>query len=53
MDRTAWGITDMDMELDMDLELDMDTEVLATTLTLATPGLASKLLHLLMVALFM
>ena len=47
MDRTAWGITDMDMELDMDLELDMDTEVLATTLTLATLGLASKLLHLL------
>ena len=47
MDRTAWGITDMDMELDMDLELDMDTEVLATTLTLATLGLASELLHLL------
>ena len=52
MDLTAWGITDMDMELDMDLELDMDTEVLATTLTLATLGLASELLHLLMVALF-
>ena len=51
MDRTAWGITDMDMELDMeldmDLELDMDTEVLATTLTLATLGLASELQHLL------
>ena len=47
MDRTAWGITDMDMELDMDLELDMDTEVLATTLTLATLGLASELLQLL------
>ena len=47
MDRTAWGITDMDMELDMDLELDMDTEVLATTLTLATLGLASELPHLL------
>ena len=46
MDRTAWGITDMDMELDMDLELDMDTEVLATTLTLATLGLASELLRL-------
>ena len=41
MDLTAWGITDMDMELDM------DTEVLATTLTLATLGLASELLHLL------
>ena len=47
MDLTAWGITDMDMELDMDWELDMDTEVLATTLTLATLGLTTELRHLL------